>query len=127
MSQDGLEGGMLGKLMGFTGSAALVLAITGTIVLHKDFPLGTLDLDVDPRMAIHLQFSEWTLDLDPEALLLNLDPFGDVNWFFPDTTHQLTVQSISPPTLAARQLLSLMTPLLVETIAIPMPPNTRGK
>ena len=104
------------------------LVIAGTL----DMDLGALLLDDHVGMELLGQGTLGALDRYQVPLRDgNFHTGGDGNGHSANSTHvkyppYQTNAKTSPPTWAARAALSVMTPLDVETMAIPRPRRTRG-
>ena len=79
--------------------------------------LATLDRD---RIPVERHFDALGQD---HGILRNS---GHGSYLSINSSHQNTVQRTSPPTPAARAARSVITPLLVDTMAMPSPPRTFG-
>ena len=96
-----------------------------------DGELAVLELDLDAGGDGDGELALGALEGGGAAVELELDSGGDRDRLFADSGHgslppYQTWQSTSPPTWAARASRSDMTPRLVESTAVPMPPRTRG-
>ena len=93
---------------------------------------ASLDLNGHEGVEVGMQGTLGALHRDGVALNGNFHAGGDDDGFSSNSRHCLiplsyhTKARTSPPTLAARAALSVMTPLEVEMIAVPRPFMTRG-
>ena len=101
------------------------------VVRTGDVDDVALDLDADQRVNVLGQGALRPLDGDGVAVDLEFHTGGQLDGLATDSRHSVlppyhTNASTSPPTFSLRAALSVITPLEVETIAVPMPFMTFG-
>src|SRR5215218_7658051 len=109
-----------------TVQRAVLALVVGTT--HEQLVALAGDGDVDGRVVLERPLR--TLHRDVVAVERHVDAARDHDWLLADSRHRVlryqTWHRTSPPTRRWRASRSVMSPWLVERMAMPMPPSTRG-